>query len=231
MQTLYIPEDDTEANNIQDYLLFVFRSLKKHYGKNSKNYNNFNQVEFSDIPLPTEEITKEIGFQNFDRKGKRRATESEDIQESTSAKKARTDDQTLRDPNDSILNNVSLSVLDNQPVVPFQYTENNSSLDNPSTRTREAVAEIGCNPSTEDTAPINQTNDEKNDYYGILLSYASRRDKLGAVKLLIEFGADVNYDDGCGMTPLGIARNRGYENIERYLLEHGAREFGSDSDD
>ena len=57
MQTLYIPEDDTEANNIQDYLLFVFRSLKKHYdedfekhyGKNSKNYNNFNQVEFSDI--------------------------------------------------------------------------------------------------------------------------------------------------------------------------------------
>ena len=43
------------------------------------------------------------------------------------------------------------------------------------------------------------------------------------VRTLIEAGADVDLADGAGVTPLGLARQRGYRKIERMLVQAGAR--------
>jgi len=43
------------------------------------------------------------------------------------------------------------------------------------------------------------------------------------VKLLVAGGADVNLADGKGVTPLQHARQRGYREIERILVDAGAQ--------
>ncbi|XP_031570926.1 protein phosphatase 1 regulatory subunit 27-like [Actinia tenebrosa] len=46
--------------------------------------------------------------------------------------------------------------------------------------------------------------------------------RLENIKLLIELGADVNKKDRFGWTPLHYAVSEGYDQICRYLLNHGA---------
>jgi ankyrin repeat protein len=43
------------------------------------------------------------------------------------------------------------------------------------------------------------------------------------VQLLVDHGADVNIADKNGVTPLRHARDRGFEAIERILVQAGAR--------
>lgn len=46
---------------------------------------------------------------------------------------------------------------------------------------------------------------------------------LEIVKLLAEFGADVNREDACGQVPLAEATLNGSAELIRYLLENGAK--------
>lgn len=43
------------------------------------------------------------------------------------------------------------------------------------------------------------------------------------IRLLIEYGADVNLADKAGVSPLQHAREKGFKEIERILLEVGAK--------
>jgi len=46
--------------------------------------------------------------------------------------------------------------------------------------------------------------------------------RIDSVKFLVELGADVNKKDRFGWAPLHYAASEGYDDICRYLLEHGA---------
>lgn len=54
------------------------------------------------------------------------------------------------------------------------------------------------------------------------LIYASQIGNANIIKMLLQHGANINFQDGLGRTALMEASNRGYENIVKSLLEHNA---------
>ncbi|SFF16464.1 hypothetical protein SAMN05216378_5218 [Paenibacillus catalpae] len=56
----------------------------------------------------------------------------------------------------------------------------------------------------------------------IILNNGNKR-QVETVQLLIEHGADVNLADGDGVTPLKHARSKGFKEIERVLMQAGAK--------
>ena len=47
-------------------------------------------------------------------------------------------------------------------------------------------------------------------------------ERLEVIKLLVELGADVNWADDSGITPLMVAANMGDTDIIQYLVDQGA---------
>ncbi|WP_253701452.1 ankyrin repeat domain-containing protein [Bacillus sp. FJAT-27445] len=56
----------------------------------------------------------------------------------------------------------------------------------------------------------------------IILNKGGKRQQV-IIRLLIDHGADVNIPDGDGVTPLEHARNKGFREIEKTLIEAGAK--------
>ncbi|WP_161634936.1 ankyrin repeat domain-containing protein [Leptolyngbya sp. Heron Island J] len=54
------------------------------------------------------------------------------------------------------------------------------------------------------------------------LTYAARDGFTEIARLLIDYGADVNWIDGEGVTPLILASFKGHLELTQLLLEHGA---------
>jgi len=55
------------------------------------------------------------------------------------------------------------------------------------------------------------------------LIYPSQEGYFEIVKLLVDHGADINYNAFKGFTPIRIAARNGHLNIIKYLAEHGAK--------
>lgn len=60
------------------------------------------------------------------------------------------------------------------------------------------------------------------EYINYKLTIACWKTNLSNVKRLIKHGADVNYKDNEGFTPIGIACIKHSHKIVKYLLKHGA---------
>lgn len=69
-----------------------------------------------------------------------------------------------------------------------------------------------------------QTGSDPNQAYrtNTALTYAARDGFTAIAQVLVEAGADVNWIDGEGVTPLILAAFKGHEDIARLLLEQGA---------
>jgi ankyrin repeat protein len=57
------------------------------------------------------------------------------------------------------------------------------------------------------------------------LQLAMQRGWEPLVRLLLEYGADVNASEGPYVTALKVATDRGYQGIIELLLQHGARDI------
>lgn len=68
--------------------------------------------------------------------------------------------------------------------------------------------------------------DEKSDSGWTALMYAIQRGNTSLVDVLIESGADVEFEDDKGLTPLILARRLGHKGIVSLLLKAGATTKG-----
>ena len=78
-----------------------------------------------------------------------------------------------------------------------------------------------------DLKTVRQLLEEGNDPNGIYhtntaLTYAARDGFTEIARALIEYGAEVNWIDGEGVTPLILASFKGHLDMVQLLLEHGA---------
>ncbi|AFM28062.1 ankyrin repeat-containing protein [Desulfomonile tiedjei DSM 6799] len=66
-------------------------------------------------------------------------------------------------------------------------------------------------------------NSRDNPANRTILMHAAQSGNLALVNLLLEKGAEVNARDGNGKTALSLARGKDIEEIEKVLIEHGAK--------
>ncbi|KAK8010116.1 hypothetical protein PG990_009081 [Apiospora arundinis] len=94
---------------------------------------------------------------------------------------------------------------------------------NYSKKAARLLIEAGADVNTPD-------EDEDEDEGNTPLIYASRANDLETATLLINHGADVNFRNVSGWSPLSIAHSEGYHDLARLLVDRGADYKHQDSD-
>jgi len=86
------------------------------------------------------------------------------------------------------------------------------------------LIEATLNGQTDTVRSLLRSGADTNAVYrtNTALTYAARDGFLDIARLLIDAGADVNWIDGEGVTPLILASFKDHEAIVRLLLDHGA---------
>lgn len=118
---------------------------------------------------------------------------------------------------------VAASLISCAIAPPQAQTAPATDLTEPTPAPSPLIAATLANDITEVRSLLASGTDPNQVYHtNTALTYAARDGFTGIARLLLDYGAEVNWIDGEGVTPLILAAFKGHTELAQLLLDHGA---------